>query len=211
VFENVTYCYPNQEKNVLTNFDYCFHENKTTLIKGASGVGKTTLINLALGFLKPQNGAVYLVQNGRKYSATGSFTGARYVSQQVHLLDESIGHNIAMRSITDDDEDALIQAAESVGIYDRVLKSAEGFHELVGENGVRISAGERQRIGIARALFDAPSLIVLDEPTANLDSISETQVWKALENIKGRATILIISHRDTPESVYDSKLEFEKL
>jgi ATP-binding cassette subfamily C protein len=91
------------------------------------------------------------------------------------------------------------------------LKSAEGFHELVGENGVRISAGERQRIGIARALFDAPSLIVLDEPTANLDSISETQVWKALENIKGRATILIISHRDTPESVYDSKLEFEKL
>ena len=211
LFNDVTYRYPDKEKNVLTNFNFRIEANKTTLIKGTSGAGKTTIINLVLGRLNPTSGTVSVEQDGLVHKVTDVFSGVRYVSQEVVLLDESIGYNIAMRAITPLDEEALTKVTKSVGIYDRIMKSTNGFNESVGENGSRFSAGERQRIGLARALFNSPSLIILDEPTANLDLISELEVWRALENLKGLVTILVVSHRITPRSLYHNLLDFQEL
>jgi ABC-type bacteriocin/lantibiotic exporter with double-glycine peptidase domain len=180
------------------------------VVKGPSGVGKTTLINLTLGLLQPQTGSIKLVREGVEHSIVNQFSGIRYVSQEVALLDESIGHNIAMRPITELDDERLARVAKLVGIHDWIVRNQFGFNALIGENGSQISAGERQRLGIARALFDSPSLIILDEPTANLDPISEAQVWDALEKIKGRMTVLIVSHRNVPESLYDDQLVLEE-
>jgi ABC-type bacteriocin/lantibiotic exporter with double-glycine peptidase domain len=82
-----------------------------------------------------------------------------------------------------------------------------GFNAQIGENGSLLSAGERQRLGIARSLYADPSLLILDEPTANLDAAAEKSIWATLEQIKGQFTILIVSHRPAPETVYDNVLK----
>jgi len=206
LFSNVTYRYPSAEKDIISKLNYRVRAGKVTVIRGPSGSGKTTFINLALGLLRPQIGSVKVIKDDLEYLMLDQFSGIRYVSQEVVLLDESIGHNIAMRPVTKSDDVALFEVAKLVGISDWILKNQEGFDTLVGENGSQISAGERQRLGIARALFDSPSLIVLDEPTANLDAVSERQVWDALENIKGKMTMIIVSHRTVPDTLYDDQL-----
>ena len=122
-------------------------------------------------------------------------------------MDESFGHNITMRAFSEDDEARLTRVCQLVGIYDRIRHSDLGFRTLIGQNGKNLSAGERQRLGIARALFDSPSLIILDEPTANLDAVSEAQVWEALQNIKNEVTLIIVSHSNPPVTLYDSVLD----
>ena len=210
LFSHVTYRYPGTNQDAIRNLSFRIRAGHVMVVKGPSGVGKTTLINLTLGLLQPQTGSIKLVREGVEHSIVNQFSGIRYVSQEVALLDESIGHNIAMRPITELDDERLARVAKLVGIHDWIFRNQFGFNALIGENGSQISAGERQRLGIARALFDSPSLIILDEPTANLDPISEAQVWGALEKIKGRMTVLIVSHRNVPESLYDDQLVLEE-
>ena len=206
-FQNVTYRYPGSTKDILTNFDFTIPFNKVTLIRGVSGSGKTTLLHLILGLLEPQSGEVLYFGNGSKIPASSNISEIRYVSQEVHLMDESFGHNITMRAFSEDDEARLTRVCQLVGIYDRIRHSDLGFRTLIGQNGKNLSAGERQRLGIARALFDSPSLIILDEPTANLDAVSEAQVWEALQNIKNEVTLIIVSHSNPPVTLYDSVLD----
>jgi ABC-type bacteriocin/lantibiotic exporter with double-glycine peptidase domain len=82
-----------------------------------------------------------------------------------------------------------------------------GFNSQIGENGAQLSAGERQRLGIARSLYSEPTLLILDEPTANLDAFSENLIWDSLKKLKGKLTILIVSHRAVPEYVFDTLLK----
>jgi ABC-type multidrug transport system fused ATPase/permease subunit len=211
LFSNVSYRYPGASRDVIKNLNYRIRAGQVTVVKGPSGAGKTTFINLTLGLLQPQIGSVKVVKNELEYLMLNQFSGIRYVSQEVALLDKSIGHNIAMRPITKFDEELLIKVAKSVGIYDWIVENQGGFNALVGENGSQISAGERQRLGIARAIFDSPKLMILDEPTANLDPLSERQIWDALKNIKGQMTMIIVSHRNVPESLYDDQLVLNKI
>jgi ABC-type bacteriocin/lantibiotic exporter with double-glycine peptidase domain len=142
-------------------------------------------------------------------SMDAGISGIRYVSQEVGFLNESIGFNIALRPITDLDNPKLAEVCSRVGILDRISSSKNGFNETVGENGGKLSAGERQRLGIARALFDSPSLLILDEPTSNLDSTAENEVWSALQNLKGQITMLIVSHRKVPDELYDYEIKLK--
>jgi ATP-binding cassette subfamily C exporter for protease/lipase len=111
-----------------------------------------------------------------------------------------------MRDINESDNLQLVEIAEKIGLLQRILNSPESFNAGIGENGVLLSAGERQRLGLARCLFSKPSFLVLDEPTANLDDESEELIWKLLAELKGAMSILIVSHQDVPLEVFDDVL-----
>ena len=208
IFRNVSFAYPNSGLEVISNFSHSFEENTTTILKGPSGVGKTTLLNLIIGLLTPQAGQIKFGSENELRSMNPLVSGVAYLSQEVPLLDGSFGYNVALREIGIEDMYALRQACKEAAILDRILRESQGFYAPVGENGSYLSAGERQRIGIARSLFSSSRLLVLDEPTANLDSESEMQIWMVLEKLKGSLTIIIISHKAAPPELYDQVIEF---
>jgi ABC-type multidrug transport system fused ATPase/permease subunit len=180
---------------------------ETLLIQGISGTGKTTLISLATGSISPDRGRIFTLYGDKEFAMDKSVTGISFLSQDVPLLDESFAYNIALEETFEKDLSRLKDAAAKAGILDRILQSLTGFNTQVGENGALLSAGERQRLGIARSLYSQPALLILDEPTANLDAVSEKLIWDTLIRIKGQLTILIVSHRVVPETVYDRAIE----
>jgi ABC-type bacteriocin/lantibiotic exporter with double-glycine peptidase domain len=173
------------------------------LVRGVSGSGKTTLIGLATGILSPQEGTIKMKSRDIEIPMKHSILGISYMRQDVPLFDESFGYNIAMRSFNESDELQLTKVAKNSEILNRILNSPESFNTRIGENGSLLSAGEKQRLGLARSLFTEPSLLILDEPTANLDSDSELLIWNLLKRLKGTMSILMVSHREVPREVYD--------
>jgi ABC-type multidrug transport system fused ATPase/permease subunit len=205
--ENISYQYQASKNNIFSDFNYIVNSGKTILIQGDSGAGKTTLISLATGVLEPQQGRVYTLDGDAVLVMNQFVTGISYLSQDVPLLDETFAYNIALEETFEKDFNRLKNVADEAGILDRILQSPNGFNTQIGENGALLSAGERQRLGIARSLYSKPALLILDEPTANLDAESENLIWNTLFNLKGQLTILIVSHRVVPERLYDSILK----
>jgi ABC-type multidrug transport system fused ATPase/permease subunit len=205
--ENMSYHYPVSKKNIFTDFNLVLNSGKTLLIQGLSGAGKTTLIALATGSLTPQQGRVYALDGDDVFVMDQFVTGISYLSQDVPLLDDTFAYNIALEETFEKDFKRLKNVADKAGILDRILQSPKGFNTPIGENGALLSAGERQRLGIARSLYSEPALLILDEPTANLDAESENSIWNTLFQIKGQITILIVSHGKVPGRVYDSLLK----
>jgi ATP-binding cassette subfamily C protein len=165
----------------------------TTLV-GPSGSGKTTVIDLAIGLLRPQSGSILLdgiplqdidISQWRKMIG--------YVPQDTILLHDSILHNITLGdpSLTTADVERALRAA---GAWEFVNQLTQGLDTIVGERGGKLSGGQRQRIVIARALINQPRLLILDEATSALDKDTEDAVRQALEALKGQLTILAISH-----------------
>jgi ABC-type bacteriocin/lantibiotic exporter with double-glycine peptidase domain len=208
--ENVSYQYPISKKVIFTDFNLVVKSGETLLIQGTSGSGKTTLISLATGSLAPERGRIFAIDGDKEFAMNRNVTGINFLSQDVPLLDESFAYNIALEETFKKDFIRLTNAAIGAGILDRILQSPLGFNTQIGENGALLSAGERQRLGIARSLYSEPGLLILDEPTANLDTSSENLIWETLVKLKGQFTILIVSHRPVPESVYDSVLELPR-
>jgi ABC-type transport system involved in cytochrome bd biosynthesis fused ATPase/permease subunit len=206
IFEAVTYGFPGEQNHIFENFDLVLIHNKTLLVKGVSGSGKTTLISLATGILSPTSGKIVIRYKGLEIPVNHLVSGMSFMKQSVPLLDDSIGFNIAMRDINESDNLQLVEIAEKIGLLQRILNAPESFNAGIGENGVLLSAGERQRLGLARCLFNKPSFLVLDEPTANLDYESEELIWKLLAELKGAMSILIVSHKDVPLEVFDDVL-----
>jgi ABC-type multidrug transport system fused ATPase/permease subunit len=205
--ENISYQYPDSKKTIFTDFNLVVDSGKTLLIQGLSGAGKTTLIALATGSLAPQKGRIYTVVGNEVFAMDQFVTGITYLSQDVPLLDETFAYNIALEKTFEKDFNRLKNASDEAGILDRISQSPRGFNTQIGENGTFLSAGERQRLGIARSLYSKPAMLILDEPTANLDADSEDLIWNTLFKLKGQMTILIVSHRIVPEQVYDSVLK----
>jgi len=207
--ENISYQYPISKKVIFTDFNLVVKSGETLLVQGFSGAGKTTLISLATGSLKPQQGRVFVLNGDNEFAMDQNVTGISYLSQEVPLLDETFAYNIAMEETLEKDLIWLKEAADKAGILDRILQSPMGFNTQVGENGALLSAGERQRLGIARSLYSEPALLILDEPTANLDAASENLIWDTLVKLKGQLTILIVSHRRVPDQVFDRVLNLQ--
>lgn len=209
--ENVCYHYPISKKNIFTDFSLVVKSGQTLLIQGLSGTGKTTLVSLATGSLTPQQGRIYMLDGNKQFDMDHTVTGISYLSQDVPLLDESFAYNIAMEEPLKTNLKLLHNVASKSGILDRIVQSPMGFDTQIGENGSLLSAGERQRLGIARSLYFEPSLLILDEPTANLDPAAEVIVWETLAKIKGQCTAIIVSHRFVPEKVYDERIDLQVL
>jgi ATP-binding cassette subfamily C protein len=196
--KNVWYRYPEAEDFALKGIDLSIKRGEAIGIVGPSGGGKSTLVDVILGILKPERGAVLAdgvdvrTQLARWHRLVG------YVPQSVYLFDGTIRQNIAL-GLNDDavDPDALTNALRAANLESFVNGLPQGLDTVVGERGVRFSGGQRQRVAIARALYDDPALLVMDEATSALDNLTEKAVMEAVDDLKGERTILMIAHRLT--------------
>ncbi len=196
--ENVTYAYPGMEEAVLRNVDFIIPKGKTVAFIGSSGAGKTTMVDIILGLLEPQQGRI-MADGLNVHEKPKTFhTQVGYIPQVIYLSDDTIRNNIAF-GIEEGavKEEAVLAAVEKAQLTEFVESLPNGLDTVVGDRGVRLSGGQRQRIGIARALYHDPEILVLDEATSALDNDTEAAVMEAIEHLQGMKTMIIIAHRLT--------------
>ena len=194
----VSYCYPNTPHPAIRGIDLCIPAHSKLGFIGASGSGKTTIVDLVLGLLEPQKGCLSV--DGQRITAANRRQWQRaigYVPQFVYLSDDSVAANIAFgvhpKNI---DQKAVERAAGIANLHEFVTNHlAKGYETKVGERGVRLSGGQRQRIGIARALYHNPQVLIMDEGTSSLDNLTEQAVMEAVNNLGRDLTIILIAHR----------------
>jgi ABC-type multidrug transport system fused ATPase/permease subunit len=192
----LSYKYLNGEHLVLNNIDLKLSEGQSLAIVGPSGAGKTTLVDLMLGVLQPKTGYVHISEL-EPVASIQSFPGAiGYVPQDIQVIDGTIRENIAFGFSIEEATDARVwQALEFASLVDFVESLPQGIDASVGERGTKISGGQRQRLGIARAIFTNPKFLVLDEATSTLDSETERLISQSLDKLKGTTTLVMIAHR----------------
>ena len=192
---DMTFTYPEMEEPVLSHVNVTIPKNSSVAFIGPSGAGKTTMVDLILGVLKPQEGQITLDGVDISTSYRGWHDKIGYIPQTIYMLDDTIRNNIAFgkkEGINDEDVWAALRQAQ----LDEFVESLEeGLDTVIGEAGVRLSGGQRQRIGIARALYRKPEVLVLDEATSALDTETEAAVMQAIDSLQGKMTMLIIAHR----------------
>ena len=193
---DITYAYPNTEKKIFDHADMVVPCGKSVGIMGPSGAGKSTIVDILLGLLKIQGGTITCDGDNifDNYPAWLSQIG--YIPQSIYLVDESIRNNIAFGIADEEIDDERIWAVlEEAQLKDFILTLPDGLDTTIGDRGVRISGGQRQRLGIARALYHNPSILVFDEATSALDNDTEAAVMEAINSFHGKKTMVIIAHR----------------
>ena len=198
--KNIKFTYPGTEDAVIKNIDLQIKKNTTIGLVGPTGCGKTTIVDILLGLLRPELGIITVDNlevndiNIRSWQAN-----LGYVPQVIYLTDDTITANIAFGVDSEKvDMNAVKMAAKIANLADFIEKELpEGYDTVIGERGIRLSGGQRQRLGIARALYTDPAVLVMDEATSALDGITESAVMEAIENLTGTKTIIIIAHRLT--------------
>lgn len=194
--DRITVAAPGSGQVLLSEVGFDVAAGKALGIIGPSGGGKTTLVRAITGIWPCLRGSIRL--DGAHLDqwpeeAIGRHLG--YLPQEVSLLDASIGENIARLAVNADPA-AIVAAATAAGIHDMIVKLPDGYQTQLGPQGTALSAGQRQRIGLARALYGNPFLVVMDEPNSNLDSEGEAALTKAIEGVKARGGIaIIVAHR----------------
>ncbi len=198
VIENVTFTYPETEKPVLENVSLRIPKGTSVGIVGVTGAGKTTLVDLILGLLKPDQGRICYgtMDIHENYPQWREHIG--YIPQTIYMIDDTIRKNVAL-GVPDGeiDETALWKALENAQLADFVRGLKDGLDTVIGERGVRISGGQRQRIGIARALYRDPEILFFDEATSSLDNDTENAVMEAINTLGSNKTMIIVAHRLT--------------
>ena len=194
-FEDVTFAYPGKGLPAVDHFSLAIAPGECVAFVGESGGGKSTLVQLAIGFLRPQSGRILL--DGTPMEEIDMRTWRRHIAvvpQQTILFSGTLRDNITygLTGYTSAQIDAVLEAAR---LGDFISQLPEGLDTPVGENGVRLSGGQRQRIAIARALIRNPRVIILDEATSALDSVSEYAVQQAINELVRNRTTLIVAHR----------------
>jgi ATP-binding cassette subfamily C protein len=195
---NLTFRYDNAPENILNNLTLKIEKNRMVGFAGASGTGKTTLIDIILGLLEPTAGTITVdgVDIRQNLRAWQSKIG--YIPQYIYLCDDSIRKNIAFGVPEPNINDQRLAEVIKIAQLEKLIEQLpEGINTVVGERGARFSGGERQRIGIARALYHNPEILIMDEATASLDNLTESAFNDAVAAIAGKITILIIAHRLT--------------
>lgn len=196
VLDHITYAYPNTEKNIFTDAHMEVKKGQSVGIMGPSGAGKSTIVDILLGLLHVQAGKITCdgMDIFDNYPAWLAKIG--YIPQSIYLIDESIRDNIAFGIDADRIDDKRIwEVLEEAQLKEFVEELPEGLDTTIGDRGVRISGGQRQRLGIARALYHNPEILVFDEATSALDNDTEKAVMDAINSFHGRKTMVIIAHR----------------
>jgi len=195
VFENVVFSYQDGEEQVLRGASFALRKGSVTALVGKSGAGKTTIVDLLLGFLYPTGGRILIDGVPLTRENLGAWRhGLGYVPQEPLILNASVRENLG-RFHPGATEEEMIAALKRAQAWDVVCSLKDGLDTTLGDRGVRLSGGERQRIVLARVLLGHPRLIVMDEATSAMDYESETAVRKAIRELGGEITILIIAHR----------------
>ncbi len=211
VFENAQlidtdFSYGNED--ILKNFSLNIDKNKILAISGKSGCGKSTALKLLMRFYDVQGGEVLISGENVKNINTKSLRdNESFVTQETHIFHDTIENNIKIANLSASRED-VIKAAKSASLHEFVQNLPNGYDTQVGELGDTISGGEKQRIGIARAFLHNANLILLDEPTSNLDSLNEAVILKSLKLCSDK-TVVLVSHRKSTVKIADNVLNME--
>jgi len=205
--ENVSYRYPGSEARVVKNINLTIKRNTSAAFVGPTGAGKTTLVDIILGLLPPQEGK--LLVDGTVVDQANTLAWQRnigYVPQHIYLGDDTVSNNIAFGLPEKEvDPQKVERAAQIARIHEFITGELPlAYQTVVGERGIRLSGGQRQRIGIARALYHDPEVLVFDEATSALDGVTEKAVLGALENAARLKTLIIIAHRLTTVKTCDT-------
>ena len=196
VLDHITYAYPNTEKNIFTDAHMEVKKGQSVGIMGPSGAGKSTVVDILLGLLRVQAGTITCDGANIFDNYADWLSKIGYIPQSIYLIDESIRDNIAFGIDADKIDDRRIwEVLEEAQLKEFVEELPEGLDTTIGDRGVRISGGKRQRLGIARALYHNPEILVFDEATSALDNDTEKAVMDAINNFHGRKTMVIIAHR----------------
>lgn len=205
--DHVTFSY--DDKTILDDYSLKLEPGKITGIHGVSGSGKSTLLKLLMRFWDVNQGAITVDEEDIKQIPTKHLRDMEsYVTQETHLFHDSIANNIAIAKPKATREE-IMEAAKKASIHDFIMTLPKGYDTEVGELGDTLSGGEKQRIGIARAfLHDAP-MILMDEPTSNLDSLNEGIILKSLKESSEEKTIVLVSHRVSTMNIADTVYEMK--
>lgn len=194
--EELSFAYDEGEENVIDDVSFEIWKNTSVAFIGPSGAGKTTMVDIMLGVLKPQKGAVKVDGSNIADCMDAWHKKVGYIPQNIYLMDESLRKNIAFGVPEDEIDDEKVWKVLREAQLESVVKEMdEKLDTVIGEMGVRLSGGQRQRIGIARALYRDPEILVLDEATSALDTETEKAVMEAIDSLHGRMTLIIIAHR----------------
>ncbi|MEP0917155.1 ABC transporter ATP-binding protein/permease [Leptolyngbya sp. DQ-M1] len=194
-FRNVAFRYPAQTKPAVEDISIWIPPGKTTALVGPSGAGKSTLIHLLCRFCDPSEGEIYV--NGtplQKFNLNAWRDRLAIVSQDVFMFSSTIRENIAYGRL-DATDDEIIAAAQLANAHNFILQLPYGYETEMGDRGMRLSGGQRQRIALARAIVRDPDILILDEATNALDSISEDLIQQALATLSQNRTVIVIAHR----------------
>ncbi len=193
---DITFAYPNTDKNIFTHADMTVPIGASVGVVGASGAGKSTIVDIMLGLLELKSGEILCdgIDAIEHYPEWLSHIG--YIPQTIYMLDDSIRRNIAFGvDDSDIDDDRVWAVLKEAQMMDFVKDLPDGLDAQIGERGVRISGGQRQRLGIARALYHNPQILIFDEATSALDNDTETAIMDAIDSLHGQKTMVIIAHR----------------
>lgn len=194
--QDISYAYPSGAENVLENVNVTLKRGLSFGIVGASGAGKTTLIDIALGLLEPRSGQVIVDGTDIREDISGWLARIGYIPQSIFMLDGSIRENVAFGCSEDEISDEKIwRALREASLETFVRSLPDGLDTQIGERGTRLSGGQRQRVGIARALYADPEILLFDEATSALDNETESNIMEAIHALQGKKTMIIIAHR----------------
>jgi ATP-binding cassette subfamily C protein CydC len=194
-FDRVSFRYDDGSPAALNDVSFTLKPGRKVAVVGPSGAGKSTLVNLILRFWDPQSGEVQLGNYSlRGYAQEDVRALVGVVPQRVHVFNDTLRANLLLAK-PDADDAALTKALSRAGLYELFERLPEGVDSYAGEQGARLSGGERQRLAIARAFLKDAPLLVLDEPTANLDTVTERELLKALQRLGRGRSVLLITHR----------------
>lgn len=196
--ENLAFAYSkNKDKKIFKDGNAQINKGDVIGIKGSSGAGKTTCVDILLGLLEPDSGKIIIDDKLLSDANINSWRKRiSYVPQTAYLIDDTIRSNIAFGIPEKDiDDEKVKNAMKEAMLFDYVDSLPEKERTVVGERGVKMSGGQRQRLSIARALYTNPSLIIFDEATSALDETTEKEIMESIDNLIGQKTLIIIAHR----------------
>ncbi len=206
--ENITFAYPNSDKVILSDFSHTFKENAIHGILGKSGCGKSTLLKLLMRFFTIDKGSIeYGNKNVNDIKTSSLRSNIAYVTQETFLFQDTIENNIKVAKENATREEVQ-QACKKASIHDFIESLPNGYDTMLAELGDSISGGERQRIGLARAFLHNGNIILLDEPTSNIDSLNESVILNSIKNESEGKTIILVSHRQSTMGIAEEVLEF---
>ncbi|MGH7900318.1 MAG: ABC transporter ATP-binding protein [Thermodesulfobacteriota bacterium] len=196
--KNITFYYPGTRESIIRNLNLCIKAHTSVAFVGETGAGKTTIVDIILGLLRPNEGSLLIDDVEITDEILPMWQkNLGYVPQEIYLQDDTLARNIAFGVSKDHvDMDAVVQASKIASLHDFVMNELPDRYEtVIGEQGVRLSGGQRQRIGIARAVYHNPAVLVMDEATSALDGVTESVVLDAIKNLSKLKTLILITHR----------------